>query len=239
MLHNTKGIVLHTLKYSETSLIVKIFTENLGLQSYLIRSVRNKKSKMKAGIFQPLSVLEFVAYYKKKSKLQTIKEIINCFQFNGISNDIKKSSIAIFIAEILNKSIREEEQNKSLFEFIFNSVKALDEKEGKISDFHLFFLLDLSKHLGIYPNNNYNSTNVFFNLYDGLFHENQPEHSYFIPKELGKYFHEMIDINKRDTIEINPATRKELINKLLDYYSIHLNGFKNIKSHIVFEEIFV
>jgi len=240
MLHNTKGIVLHTLKYSETSLIVKIFTENLGLQSYLIRSVRNKKSKMKAGIFQPLSVLEFVAYYKKKSNLQTIKEITNCFQFNGISCDIRKSSIAIFIAEILNKSIREEEENKSLFYFLFSAVQSLDKKEGRISEFHLCFMIELSRYLGFYPNNNFDEKNRIFNLYDGQFQQYHPEHPYFMDKEASEQFSELIetfDLNKNQTV-IPLIIRKELMNKILDYYRIHLNGFKDIKTLDVLEEVF-
>jgi DNA repair protein RecO (recombination protein O) len=238
MLHKTKGIVLHALEYSETSLIVKIYTEDLGLQSYLIRSARKKKSKTKAGIFQPLSLLEFVAYYSKRSKLQTLKEITSCFQFKGIPYDIKKSSIAFFIAEVLYKTIREEEQNKPLFEFIFNSVQSLDEKEGRISEFHIFFLLDLSKYLGFYPHNNYNEKNNIFNLYDGRFQEHQPEHSYFTEKRLSKYFHELIEINKRENVVITSNLRKELINKLLDYYRIHINGFNTISSHIVLEDVF-
>jgi DNA repair protein RecO (recombination protein O) len=195
---------------------------------------------MKAGIFQPLSLLEFVAYYKKKSKLQTIKEITNCYQFNGISSDIRKSSIAIFISEILNKSIREEEQNKSLFDFLFSAIQLLDKKEEKISDFHLYFILDLTKHLGFYPHNNYGDNFTVFNLYDGAFQEQIPEHSYFIDKYLSRYLHEIIDVPEaaRDKYQITSTIKKELINKLLDYYRIHLNGFNTVHSHIVLEDIF-
>jgi DNA repair protein RecO (recombination protein O) len=237
MLHKTKGIVLHTLEYSETSIIVKLFTEDLGLQSYLVRSAKKKNSRTKAGIFQPLSLIEFVAYHNKRSKLQSLKEITHCYHFKGIPFDIKKSSIAFFIAEVLYKSIREEEQNKPLFEFIFASVQELDEKEGRVSDFHLFFLMELSKHLGFYPNDNYHSSRTIFNLYEGTFQGARPEHSYFLEKELSRNFHELI--GNRDAAEFNPAERKELIHKMLEYYSIHLNGFKNVKSHLVLENIFI
>jgi len=241
MQYQTKGIVLHTINYSETSLIIKIYTENFGLQSFLIRSARNKKSKIKAGIFQPLTLLEFVADHKNKTKLHNIKEITNCFQFKNISLDIRKSSIAIFIAEILNKSIREEEENKSLFDFLFNTIQFLDKKEGRISDFHLFFLIDLTKYLGFYPQNNYKDNCEIFNLYDGNFQEKIPEQPYFIEKELSRHFYEIIKIanTDRDKLQTTLSVRKELINKMIDYYRIHLNGFGTVKSHVVLEEIFL
>ncbi len=241
MLSNTRGIVLNYIKYAESSIIVKIYTENFGLQSFLIRSAKSKNSKIKACIFQPLTLLEFVANHKKKSGLHAIKEITDCFQLNGISLDIKKSSIAIFIAEILNKSIKEEEQNKSLFDFLFDTILFLDKKEGRISEFHLYFLLDLTKFMGFYPQNNFVENCTIFNLYNGKFQEYLPEHSYFIEKELSKYLHEIIKISnpERDKYQIPSTIRKELINKMIDYYRIHLNGFSIVKSHAVLEEIFL
>ena len=179
MLSKTRGIVLTNFKYSENSIIVKIYTEDFGLQSYLIRSVRNKKSKIKAGIFQPLTLLEFVAGHSKRSRLHSIKEITDCSQLNGISLDIKKSSVAIFIAELLNKAIREEECNKELFEFLFNTIHFLDKKEGRVSEFHLYFLLDLTKFLGFYPQNNFGENCAVFDLYNGKFQMQIPEHSYY------------------------------------------------------------
>jgi DNA repair protein RecO (recombination protein O) len=240
MLSKTRGIVLNYIKYSESSIIVKIYTENFGLQSFLIRSSRSKKSRIKAGIFQPLVLLEFVAEHKKKSKLHTIKEITHCVQFSGISSDIRKSSIAIFIAEILNKSIREEEQNKDLFGFLFDTIQFLDKKEGRISEFHLYFLLDLTKFLGFYPQDDYGENRSIFNLYNGKFQEYLPEHSYYIEKGLSKRLHELIAISNTDRDNYHFATgiKKELINKLIDYYRIHLNGFSIVQSHTVLEDIF-
>ena len=241
MLSKTRGIVLNNIKYSESSIIVKIYTEGFGLQSYLIRSAKSKKSKLKAGIFQPLTLLELIVNHNKKSKLHSIKEITNCFQFNEISVDIKKSSVALFIAEIINKSIREEEQNKSLFDFLFDTIQSLDKKEGRISEFHLYFLLDLTNFLGFYPQNNFGERCAIFNLYDGKFQEHAPEHPYFIEKELSKCLNEIIEISNidRDKHQIPAVARKHLINKLIDYYRIHLNGFSTVKSHTVLEEIFL
>ena len=240
MLQKTKGIVLHSLKYSENSIIVKIYTESSGLVTYIVRSVRSKKSAMKAGIFQPLTILELVVYHKKKPVLQTLKEITSVQQFTRIPYDIRKSSVAIFIAEVLYKTIREEEQNKELFDFILHSVELLDSTEGRISEFNLFFLIELTKFLGFYPHDNFDEKNVYFNLYDGHFQENLPEHTYYIEQGLSKHFSMLLksSYNETNMEGISVLIRKELMNKILDYYRIHVNGFQTLKSHIVLEEVF-
>lgn len=239
MLERTKGIVLHSLKYSESSIIVKIYTESFGLVSYLVRSSRNKKSGMKAGIFQPLTILDMIVMHKKRQGLQTIKEITQCYQFSQIPYDIKKSSIAVFMSEVLYKAIREEEQNESLFHFLKSRIELLDITDGRTGEFHLSFLIELTLHLGFFPQLNYCNNNIF-NLYDGCFQENIPEHPYYISKELSVYFFNLISTSYADSQVqgIPGAERKELLDKILDYYRIHLNGFQSLKSHIVLEEVF-
>jgi len=240
MLQKTRGIVLHSLKYSENSIIVKIYTESFGLVSYLVRSVRSKKAALKTGIFQPLTLLEMVVYHKKKPVLQTIKEIIHCQQFISIPYDIKKSSVAIFIAEILYKTIREEEQNKELFDFIQHSVEQLDATEGRVAEFHLYFLIELTKYLGFYPHDNHNESNIYFNLYDGHFQEYLPEHTYYIEQGLSVHFAAFLksSLPSNERNGIPAGLRRELMNKVLDYYRVHVNGFQTLKSHVVLEEVF-
>jgi len=240
MFHKSRGIVLHSTKYSDSSLIVKIYTEDFGLQSYILRSARSRKSKMKVGIFQPLALLNFVVSHNKKQGLQFIKEITECQHFSGIPYDIKKSSIAFFIAEVLCKAIREEEQNKALFDFIYSSIQALDTTEERVSEFHLMFLLELTKYLGFYPHSNYSDKNCIFNLYEGCFQEHLPEYPYFIEKDLSKHFHDLLGspYNEIGKFRGSSVIRKELLNKILDYYRVHLNWFKNIKALDVFEEVF-
>ena len=239
MLENTRGIVLHSLKYTDTSTIVKIYTESFGLVSYMVRSSKSKKSGMKAGNFQPLTILDMIVMHKKKQGLQTIKEIVQCHQFSQIPYDIKKSSIAVFIAEVLYKAIREEEQNESLFHFLQSRIKLLDNTEGRTGEFHLYFLMELTQHLGFFPQLNY-SDNAIFNLFDGCFQDTIPEHTYYISPALSRHFYHL---SSTSTAEIHEqgfpgAVRKELLDKILDYYRIHLNGFKSLKSHIVLEEVF-
>ena len=194
---------------------------------------------MKAGIFQPLTILDMIVMHKKTQGLQTIKEVTQCHQFSQIPYDIKKSSIAVFIAEVLYKAIREEEQNESLFHFLKSRIELLDNTDGRTGEFHLAFLIELTLHLGFFPQLNYNANNIF-NLYDGCFQENIPEHPYYISKELSAYFYNLVCASYED-IEVQGipgAARKELLDKILDYYRIHLNGFQSLKSHIVLEEVF-
>lgn len=240
MLYKTTGIVLHYFKYSETSIIVKIFTESSGLVTYLVKAAKSKKSKMKPGLFQPLSRLEFVAYHKKKPGLQIIKEIICCHQLSTIPYDIKKSSIAFFVAEVLNKAIREEEQNEALFGFINDSVDLLDKSEGRVSEFHIYFLIGFSKFLGFFPQNNYSADCNYFNLYDGCFQKNIPDHAFFLEQDASKYFNKLIGASFSEICigGITADIRKELLNKMLDYYRIHLSGFNSLRSVAVLEDVF-
>ena len=239
MLFKTKGIVLHTLNYSENSIIIKAYTENDGLQSFIVKIGRSKKSPIKSGLFQPLSVLSMESYQSKNQGLHHIKEVSVAVQLMNIYHDTRKSAIAFFIAELLLSSIREEEKNKSLFDFIFNSIITLDQKEKSVSDFHLFFLIDLTRFLGFFPNNNYSDKSQIFDLNEGCFQEYIPEHSHYIKNELSQYLHFMIEENRREELKLSSTFRKEMIKKLLEYYSIHLNGFKKLRSHIVLEDVFI
>ncbi|MBE9480196.1 MAG: DNA repair protein RecO, partial [Bacteroidetes bacterium] len=144
MLFKTRGIVFHQIKYSESSVIAKIYTELFGIQSYLIKGVRNKKSKIKSALLQHLSIVDLVVYHKEKSNIQYIKEIRSEYQFTSIPFDIRKSSIAVFINEILYKSIHEEEANQNLFDYLLNSIKLLDMITKRFVDFHLLFTIGLT-----------------------------------------------------------------------------------------------
>src|SRR5690348_13964376 len=131
MLHKTRGIVFRFTKYGETSIIVNIFTELFGLQGYIVNGVRSKSNKSKIALYQPLTLLDMVVYNRVNANLNRIKEV-KCLQpFQSISMDIKKSAIAIFINEVLNKTLKEESHAQEVFEFLFHTVSTLDEmKEG-------------------------------------------------------------------------------------------------------------
>lgn len=148
MLHTTQGIVLGYIKYHETSVIVKIFTAAFGLQTYIIQGVRKKDAKYKIALFQPLTLLDMVVYHKPQRSIQRIAEA-HCHRPNtDILINIKKATIAIFIAELLSKAVCEEEANEKLFHFLWQSVICLNEQVVHYECFHLIFMLQLSHYLG-------------------------------------------------------------------------------------------
>lgn len=151
MLNKSKGIVINYVKYKETSIIVKIYTEEFGIQTYIENGVRSSRSKNKIALFQPLTLLDLVIYHKEGKDIQRIAEIKCNHPFHEIPYQIAKSSIAMFITEILVKTLKEEMANKQLFAFVNDSIVWLDEAQDHFQNFHLQFLLKLSAYLGFLP----------------------------------------------------------------------------------------
>lgn len=239
MITKTTGIVFHSFKYGETSIIVRIFTKDLGLQSYIIPGVRKQKSKIKQNLFQPLSILELVAYHKERGGLQHIREISCPNPFNHIPYDIAKSSIAIFLAEILHHSLKNHEPNPPLFTFIHDAVEQLDQTTERVADFHLVFLLQLSRFLGFQPRDNYDKHNFAFNLREGVFQPMTYQKGWEMDKNSSRYFHEVISTKMEDaaTLSIPKELRKQLLHYVIDFYRYHLDGMQDIKSHTILEMV--
>ncbi len=243
MLHSTKGIVFHSLKYAESSIIVKIYTELFGLQSYLLRGIRNQKSKIKPPLFQPLTLLDLVVYHKEKQSLQSVREVHLAQPYHAIPFDIRKSSVALFINELVYKAIREEEPNPDLFEFLWKNCLMLDTTEESVSFFHLFFALQLMHHLGIFPQNNYTVRIPVFNMREGLFQMNIPGHPHYLDRDASFVFHKVLaTCDGKDPLQYvstipNPETRSRLLETILLYYQLHLPGFSGIQSHHVLHDV--
>ena len=152
MLQKTKGIVLSHIRYRETSIIVRIYTEALGMQSYIVNGVRSsgnaRAGGSRMGLYQPLTLLDLVVYYQEKSNLQRVKEIRCSEPFMHLPMDFQKTGIALFLTEMLSKSLKGEESNPALFQFLHSSIRVLDTQEEGAQNFHLQFLLKLSRYLG-------------------------------------------------------------------------------------------
>jgi len=239
MLYKVKGIVLHSVKYSETSVIVKIYTDLFGLKSFLIRGIRSKKSKIKSGLFQPLTLLDLVIYHKITASLQSIKEVHIAYPFKSLPFDIKKSSIALFINELLYKSIREEEKNPELFNFLWNSCIQLDRFDGNINCFHLVFSIHLTHFLGIMPQRNYSDSRQIFNVKEGQFQSNIPEHALFLDSENSFTLNTIIStpLEMASILKISPSSRARLLSTIIIYFQYHLQGFSEMQSHHVLHSI--
>ncbi|MBN2520641.1 MAG: DNA repair protein RecO C-terminal domain-containing protein, partial [Bacteroidales bacterium] len=171
---------------------------------------------------------------------QQIKEVKINPVLHSLSNNIIKNSISLFLAELLYRLIKEEEPNKQLFEYIFNSIILLDQLDKNIINFHLFFMVHLTRYIGFLPDNNYSSSKVYFDLLNGKFFSSLPSHNHYLTKEQSFLLSKILSHqgNDYEIKGMNNSYRSDLLEKIIEYYQIHLEGFSNIKSLEVFKEIF-
>jgi len=238
MLQKTRGIVINQFRYSETSIIARIYTEDFGMQSFLVPGVKKSKSAMKSALFQPLTTVEMVAYLKPDNRLQRIKEIKAAYPLSSIPYQTKKSSIALFLAEILLHSLKEQESNPHLFQFIVQAIEYLDQTTGKVADFHLLFMVQLSKYLGFAPHPGYSEQTPWFNLKEGCFQSHQLPHP-SLDKTLSLNLHCLNEAETFDSphLKISGLSRPDLLRALINYYKFHLDGFPDIKSLEILEMV--
>jgi DNA repair protein RecO (recombination protein O) len=239
MLHKTRGIVFRTIRYSDNSIIAHVYTRLFGLQSYLVSGAHGRKAKVKASVFQPLSIVEMNVSNREKSSLHRISDLVQTHAWVTIPFDIRKSSLVLFLNEILYKTIREEESNPELFDFISHSLQMLDLTEESCSNFHLIFLSRLAGLLGFAPQGVFSEETPFFNMSEGYFQSHEPSHAHFMPAEAGKSFSAVLEANFENShaLTITSRQRKELLLLLIEFYRLHIHTLKEIKSHTVLEEV--
>ena len=237
MLVNTKAIVLTSLKYGEADIIVKCFTEE-GVKTYLLKRIlKSKSKKINIAYFQPLTQLNLTAVHNKKGNLNSIREAKTRYIYQSIPVDIYKQAIVFFLAEVLSYTLQEEEKNPNLFQYIETTLVWLDSHDNT-ANFHLLFLLNLTKHLGFYPKVKKEST-LYFNLLEGNFTNTKPLSKFVSGKNL-ILFKSLIGTNFDviERLQLNSKSRIILIDILLEYYEFHLPGFKKPKSLQVLKEVF-
>ena len=239
MLHKTSGIILHTTNYSDTSLIVKMYTQHFGLQSYMINGVRSKRSKNKASLFQPLAMVDLEVLNSERSTLHRISELNIHYHYTSIPYNIIKSSIAFFINEVIVKSLKESHPDEELFLFLTNSLKILDLEEGNTANFHLCFLMGLSRCLGFYPQGEYSGQTAVMDLQEGRFTDHLPTHRHYLDRGQSMLFSKLMDTgyDSLTGLQISKAERKQLLQTLILYYRLHISNFSDIKSLEILEEV--
>jgi DNA repair protein RecO (recombination protein O) len=238
MLITTKAIVLSKLKYKDNDLIVKCYTQELGVVSFLLRGVlKSKKGNSKIAYFQLLSQLQLEFTYKNTRSLQTIKETKLNHLYTTLHSDVVKSSIVMFLSEVLANVLQEEEQNHTLYSYLENTLLWLD-SESEYANFHLLFLLKLTKYLGFYPDTSHVEWD-FFNLYEGKF-ENRSGNKYSVSGENLTLLKKLLGItfDALPSIKINSRQRQSFLSMILLYFELHLGSFKPPKSLQVFNQVF-
>ncbi|MEO5999945.1 MAG: DNA repair protein RecO [Chitinophagaceae bacterium] len=236
MIFKTKGIVLRTVKYGETSLVVSIYTELFGLQSYMVNGVRTftKRGPGKANLFQPAAILDLVIYHNELKNLQRIKEFKWSYLYQHILTDVRRNTVAQFMVELLQKTIKQPEPNASLFNFIEDSFLHLDKaKDTVMANFALFFALHLTSFLGFSLSDKFSAFNNILDLQEGSFVHERPLHPHFLVGQYSFITSQLLQVNQPlelDQIKLNHEFRRNLLLAYQGFYSLHVEDFGIMKT---------
>jgi DNA repair protein RecO (recombination protein O) len=239
MLHKTEGIVLSTLRYSDRYAISHVYTPDYGTISYLLPLVNNKKAKIKTSLFFPLSILRMEVEHLPNRDIQKLKEVERLIPLYEICTDMSKVSIVFFLSEFLFRVLRESDNNEITFQYIKNSVETLEEANSGIANFHITFMIGLTRFLGIYPNWDRAESDRYFDMLNGEFIHNIPSHTYYLKPEESMYLKYLNRINygNMQKFKLSRDNRNTIINYLLEYYRLHLYDFPKLKSLDILREM--
>ncbi|MBS1491656.1 MAG: DNA repair protein RecO [Bacteroidetes bacterium] len=220
MLHKTRGIVFRSVNYSESSIIVTIFTGAFGLQSYIVNGVRGKSKKTNLALYQPLTLLDLVVYHKENASIMRVKDVKCVHPYQHLVTDFRKSTIALFLCEVINKAVKEQAHAQELCTFLIESFIYLDRLEKNVENFHLIFLLQLSQHLGFRPSKVHDLS--------GEWMADEPEQKIIALLLMADY---------STPVGMSHAQRKNILDLLLRFYATHSENFGEMKSLAVLREI--
>lgn len=223
MLHKTRGIVLSHIKYGDTSIISKVYTEEFGLQTYIVNGVRSKSSKNKIALFQPLTLLDMVVYYKENRDINRISEMKCSMVFHTIPFEQKKICMVMFLAELLNKTLKDQPPNEALFELVVHTIAYLDEVGAQYENLHLQFMIQLAAFLGFAP---------------GTVEDILEEIRLSLTEEEKRNLSDLMTADPDEYIKISNHSRRHLLDCLVRYYAIHVENFGTLNSIPILQEIF-
>ena len=240
MYFNTRGFVFHLTRYADSGAVVKIYTEQFGIQSYLVKGLYSKKSKLRSALFGHMNMLELTVSRQNSRTLHFIREAGLCKDLQVIANDMSRLSVLMFINELLYKCIKEEEPNPGLFGFIDQWIGLLNNLDIPLSVFHLQFMLRLTSHLGFAPRFSKVTGGNYFDMEEGVFLDSEPQHRYYIsgPAALLLEKLQLTDVMALSTIIVTRDVRNELLNRLIDYYRLHIPDMGEMKTVGVMQEVF-
>lgn len=243
MLHATKGIVLRTVKYGDTSIITTVYTELFGIQSYIVKGVRqsSRTSAGKASFFQPAAMLEMEVYHNHLKQLQFIKEYQWSYLYEKVLFDVVKNAVAMFVIELLQHSLKQPEANPELFYLIEDTLKQLDKGNDTLTgNLPLYFALHLSSELGFQMHGSYSEQTPVLDLQEGMFIVEKPTHPYYLEGSLAHITSQLLAIkfyNDLENILLNRTMRRELLQAYQTYLALHIHDFGEMKSFAILQEI--
>ena len=243
MTHKTKGIVLRTVKYGETSVVTTIYTELFGVQTYIVKGVRQgtKKSAGKAIYFQPAAILDLVVYHNELKNLQFIKDYSWSFLYQNVLFDVIKNSVAMYIVELLLHSLKQPEANPELFYLIEDTLKQLDKGSDTFTaNLPLYFMLHLSNSLGFEIQGSFSNAVQVLDLQEGSYTNTIPSHPYYLSGELARITSEIINImfyQDLDSIQLNRTLRRQLMQAYQQFLALHIQDFGEMRSLPILQEV--
>ena len=238
--YTSRGVVLNTLKYGENGMVVQMLTSAFGRQSYMVQGVGSSRGRSsKKALFQPMFALEFEGVESSRQQLHRFGEVHSGLVLQSIPFDVRKSTISLFMAEVLYRLVKESEANEMLFDFVWGSVEALDAAEEGVANFHLWFLSNLCRFLGFSPGNEY-MPEAWFNIAEGLYTTECPPREYRISQENALILRDMLECDVRylGEIGLNRHQRVDFLAALLAYYSYHLDTINSVQSIRILQEVF-
>lgn len=240
MLDKTRGIVLHSIQYNDKHNIIYMYTERFGRVSYLVPRMKGRKSSLPHALFMPLSVLEMEVEHKNNRELHRIKEARSLAALPQLSCNPVKNVLALFLAEVLYRVVRESEPDAKLFDFINRSVCLLDLSEKGVANFHIVFLLRLLHYLGIFPNVEAYHRGCYFDMLNSVFTNSLPMHRHYLNVRESDIFFRLLRIGYENMHKYAFARseRVAIIHRIIEYYRLHVPEFPEIKSISVMQGIF-
>lgn len=239
MQQKTLGIVLHSIKYSDSATIITVYTEQFGRASYMVHGVNKKKSMCRAALLQPLSIVDMNVVHTPGRDLHRIKDIQATYQFQKLPYNPIKNSIALFLSEMLFRVLRQSEPDESLFLFLENSIQQLDNCIDGIGNFHLVFLFRLSRFLGFEPYKD-DENFKYFDLMNGVFTKEKPQHIHYLLTEQATDFAELLnaDYSTMQNLTYTRQKRHKLLEGLVEYYKLHIPDFQGVHSLEILQSLF-
>ncbi len=240
MLHKTQGVVLNTAKYNDRFSIVQIFTSDFGKAAYLLPISKSKKGKINQALFFPLSVVEMEVEHFPLRQIHRLKDVQRLFPLYSINVNVVKISFAFFLSEFLAKVLQETNDNRLIFSFIKESIINLESKEKGLANFHLAFMFNLTRFLGITPNLDEYKTSSYFDLINGEYFNSKPLHPHYLNLQQSNFLDtfKRINYDNMHLYKLSQNDRNILINRMLDYYRMHVYDFSEIKSIEILRELF-
>ncbi|MFI3282300.1 MAG: DNA repair protein RecO [Rikenellaceae bacterium] len=235
-----RGIVLNSLKYGDSSLIVHLLTDVLGRQNYIVQGVKSSRGRgSKMALFQPLFALEFEGSESRYGEMHRFKEVQSGVLLSRTPYDVRRSTVALFVAEVLYRLIKEREPNPELFDYAWGSLIALDTIEEGVANFHLWFLANLSRLLGFYPNGEWQK-GWWIDVVEGGYTPTKPNHSLYLTPEYAELMRDFTecDVQHLGEIGLNRGQRVEFLSAILNYYGYHLDSIKSVQSVEILREVF-